>query len=151
MQARSNDAREYGVDVLNVALDGVEGTTAVHICFGYALTNKVKANVYDLLVELEQSTVHQISIETAQSVLDCSSLALLSKTIILGVLDLSTSVVETPEEVAARIRRALPYVSPERIIVAPDCGMKYLSRATAYGKLQAMVKGAEIVRSEFHQ
>lgn len=148
MQARPSDARKYGVKILNRALEGISGTTAVHVCFGYALTIKKKAPVYDFLAELENSLIQQISIETAQPKLDCSTLAALSKTIILGVIDLADMGIETPEVVAARIRRAIPHVSPERIIVAPDCGMKYLSREVAYGKLQAMVEGADIVRRE---
>jgi 5-methyltetrahydropteroyltriglutamate--homocysteine methyltransferase len=148
MQARPNDAREFGLTALNRALDGISGTTAVHICFGYALTIKQKASVYDFLPELEGSLVQQISIETAQPRLDCSTLAALSKIIILGVIDLADMRIETPEAVAARIRRALPYVPAERIVVAPDCGMKYLQRDVAYGKLRAMVEGADIVRHE---
>jgi 5-methyltetrahydropteroyltriglutamate--homocysteine methyltransferase len=148
MQARPDDARAYGVEVLNRALEGAAGTTAVHVCFGYALTIKKKAPAYDFLAELEQSTAQQISVETAQSKLDCSTLAALSKTIILGVIDLSDPAVESADVVAARIRRALPYVSPDRIVVAPDCGMKYLSRDAAFGKLRAMVEGAAIVRRE---
>lgn len=148
MQARPNDAREYGLKALNRALDGISGTTAVHICFGYALTIKQKAPVYDFLAELEHSLAQQISIETAQPKLDCSKLAALSKTIILGVIDLADMNIEAPETVAARIRRALPYVPAERVIVAPDCGMKYLQRGVAYGKLRAMVEGADIVRRE---
>jgi len=148
MQARPGDARKYGLKALNRALEGISGTTAVHICFGYALTIKQKAPVYDFLAELENSLAQQISIETAQPNLDCSTLAVLSKTIILGVIDLADMGIEAPETVAARIRRALPYVSSERIVVAPDCGMKYLSREVAYGKLQAMVEGTDIVRRE---
>ena len=148
MQARPDQARQYGLKALNRALDGAKGTTAVHICFGYALTIKQKAPLYDYLAELEGSVADQISVETAQSKLDCSQLRALSKTIILGVIDLSDSSVELPETVAARIRRALPYVPAERIVVAPDCGMKYLPRETAYGKLRAMVEGAAIVRRE---
>jgi 5-methyltetrahydropteroyltriglutamate--homocysteine methyltransferase len=148
MQARPEEARRYGVDTINRALEGISGTTALHICFGYALTMKQKAPVYDFLAELEQSHVRQISVETAQSKLDCSTLSSLSKTIILGVIDLAAPEIESPETVAARIRRALPYVPAERIVVAPDCGMKYLPRETAYSKLRAMVDGAAIVRRE---
>jgi 5-methyltetrahydropteroyltriglutamate--homocysteine methyltransferase len=148
MQARPQKARDYGIAALDAALDGVPGTTAVHLCFGYANTVKQKANAYDFLVELEASAVQQISIETAQPKLDCAVLTKLSKTIILGVIDLADMTIETPETVAARIRRALPYVAAERIVVAPDCGMKYLPRAVAYGKLCAMVAGARIVRTE---
>lgn len=148
MQARPDQARQYGLKALNRALAGAQGTTAVHICFGYALTIKQKAPLYDYLAELEDSVADQISVETAQSKLDCSQLRALSKTIILGVIDLSDSSVESPETVAERIRRALPYVPAERIVVAPDCGMKYLPRETAYGKLRALVEGAAIVRRE---
>lgn len=148
LQARPDEARSYGVRALNRALDGIPGLTALHICFGYALTTKQKAPAYDFLTELEQTPVQQISVETAQSKLDCSTLAALSKSIILGVIDLADTVIETPDIVAARIRRALPYVPAERIVVAPDCGMKYLSRDIAYRKLLAMVEGADIVRRE---
>ncbi len=150
MQAQPEKAREFGVSALNRALDGVVGTTAVHLCFGYAAIVRERPSAYSFLTELAQCQVHQISIETAQSSLDCSVLSgLQGKTIILGVLDLSTNEVETPEVVAGRIRRALPYVAPERLVVAPDCGMKYLSRDAAFAKLEAMVDGATLVRSEF--
>lgn len=148
MQASPEKARKFGVRALNAALDGVTGTTATHLCFGYALNFKNKAPAYDFLTELEQSNIDQISIETAQCKLDCSALSKLSKTIILGVIDLADTTIETPEIVAERIRRALPYVPAERLIIAPDCGMKYLSREAAFGKLRAMVEGAKIVRAE---
>jgi 5-methyltetrahydropteroyltriglutamate--homocysteine methyltransferase len=149
MQAYPDKAREYGLRALNRALDGVKGTTAVHICFGYAALVAGRPAGYSFLPELADSSVRQVSIETAQSKLDCSVLkSLPDKTIILGVIDLSTHEVETPETVADRIRRALPYVSPERVIVAPDCGMKYLPREAAFGKMQAMVEGARLVRKE---
>ena len=148
MQARPDKARRFGLSVLRLALKDIRGTTALHICFGYALTIKQKASAYDFLAELEDSPVDQISIETAQPRLDCSALKGLSKTIILGVIDLSDMNVETPETVAARIRRALPYVTPERIVVAPDCGMKYLPHQVAFDKLKAMVDGADIIRRE---
>jgi 5-methyltetrahydropteroyltriglutamate--homocysteine methyltransferase len=149
MQARPEKARQYGLDVLRTALDGVDGRTALHICFGYAALIHERPEGYSFLPELAGSDVQQISIETAQSDLDCSVLEELpGKTIILGVLDLSTHEVESPETVADRIRRALPFVSPERIIVAPDCGLKYLPRDVAYGKMEAMVAGARIVRAE---
>jgi 5-methyltetrahydropteroyltriglutamate--homocysteine methyltransferase len=151
MQARPEKARQYGVDALNRALDGVAGTTAVHLCFGYAAMVKSKPSGYSFLPELEQSAAQQISVETAQPSLDCAVLAQLSKTIILGVLDLSDLNVETPETVAARIRRALPHVPAERLVIAPDCGMKYLPREIAFGKMQAMVAGAKIVREELWQ
>ncbi|HAP27742.1 MAG TPA: 5-methyltetrahydropteroyltriglutamate--homocysteine methyltransferase, partial [Achromobacter sp.] len=143
MQARPEKAREYGVEVLNRALEGVTGRTAVHICFGYAAVIHARPNGYSFLPELCGCSAHQISIETAQSNLDCAVLDSLSnKEIMLGVLDLSTNEIEHPEVVAARIRRALPHVPPERLIIAPDCGLKYLPRDVAYGKMKAMVEGA---------
>jgi 5-methyltetrahydropteroyltriglutamate--homocysteine methyltransferase len=149
MQARPAKAQQFGIQVLDRALQGVTGTTAVHICFGYAAIIHQRPSGYSFLPELEVADVGQISIETAQSHLDCSVLAKLpSKTIILGVLDLSDMVVETPDLVADRIRRALPYVDATRIVIAPDCGLKYLPRDVAFGKMQAMVQGAGIVRAE---
>jgi 5-methyltetrahydropteroyltriglutamate--homocysteine methyltransferase len=149
MQARPQKARQYGLKALNAALDGVSGTTAVHICFGYAAIIHVRPEGYSFLPELAGSPVKQVSIETAQSNLDCSVLEKLpGKTIILGTLDLSDMTVETPETVAARIRRALPHAPAERIVVAPDCGLKYLPRDVAFGKMCAMVEGAKIVRRE---
>jgi 5-methyltetrahydropteroyltriglutamate--homocysteine methyltransferase len=149
MQARPDKARQFGLAAFNAALDGVSGTTAIHICFGYAAIIHVRPSGYSFLPELASSPVKQVSVETAQSNLDCAVLEKLSgKTIILGTLDLSDMTIETPETVAARIRRALPHVSAERIVVAPDCGLKYLPRAIAYGKMRAMVEGADIVRRE---
>src|SRR5207244_1769175 len=149
MQARPEKARRYGIAALNRALDGVTGKTAVHLCFGYAAIIHQRPPEYAFLAELADSRVQQISIETAQSSLDCSVLAKISgKQIILGVLDLSKNEIETPEVVAARIRRALPYMSADRIIVAPDCGLKYLPRDVAFGKMKAMVDGARLVRAE---
>jgi 5-methyltetrahydropteroyltriglutamate--homocysteine methyltransferase len=149
LQARPGKAREYGLAALNRALDGITQPTAVHLCFGYAAIIHERPSGYSFLPELAGSPVSQISIETAQSSLDCSVLTnLRGKTIILGVLDLSTMEVETPEVVAARIRRALPFVSPEKIIVAPDCGLKYLPREVADAKMRAMVDGAAIARAE---
>ena len=149
MQARPEKARAYGLQALNRALDGVNGTTAVHICFGYAAIIHVRPSGYSFLPELVGSAVQHISIETAQSKLDCSVLEKLpNKTIILGVLDLSNHDVESPEIVAARIRRALPHVSADRIVVAPDCGLKYLPREVAFAKMRAMVQGATLVRRE---
>jgi 5-methyltetrahydropteroyltriglutamate--homocysteine methyltransferase len=149
MQARPDKARQYGLRGLAAALDGVTGTTAIHICFGYAAIIHVRPSGYAFLPELAASPVQQISIETAQSNLDCSILEKLAgKTIILGTLDLSDVAIETPETVAARIRRALPYAPVERIVVAPDCGLKYLPREIAYAKIRAMVEGAKIVRQE---
>jgi 5-methyltetrahydropteroyltriglutamate--homocysteine methyltransferase len=147
MQARPQEARAYGLEVLNRALDGVTGDTAVHICFGYAAIIHSRPSGYSFLTELSGCTCRQVSIETAQSNLDCSVLGGLSgKKIILGVIDLSTTKIETPEQVAERIQRALPYVAADDVIVAPDCGMKYLPREVAFGKLQAMVAGARMAR-----
>jgi len=149
MQARPAKARQFGVAGLNAALDGVKGTTAVHICFGYAAIIHERPEGYSFLPELANTAVSQVSIETAQSSLDCKVLETLpGKTIILGVLDLSDMTIEAPETVAARIRRALPYVPADRIVLAPDCGLKYLPRQVAYAKMQAMVDGARIVREE---
>ena len=149
MQARPERARKYGLRGLNAALEGVTGTTAIHICFGYAAIIHVRPPGYSFLPELAASPVKQISIETAQSKLDCSVLEKLpGKTIILGTLDLSDMSIETPEVVAGRIRRALPHVPAERIVVAPDCGLKYLPREVAFAKMRAMVEGAKIVRQE---
>jgi len=149
MQARPEKAREYGLQALNAALEGVEGETAVHICFGYAAIIHERPEGYSFLPELSGCLAHSISIETAQSELDCAVLETLpNKKIILGVLDLSTDEVETPETVADRIRIALPHCPAERIIVAPDCGLKYISREAALGKIKAMVDGAAIVRAE---
>jgi 5-methyltetrahydropteroyltriglutamate--homocysteine methyltransferase len=149
MQARPEKARQYGLRVLERALEGVSGATAMHICFGYAAVIHQRPPGYSFLAELAASPIQQISIETAQSSLDCSVLEKLrGKKIILGVLDLSDPQVETPDKVAQRIRRALPFVRPEDLIIAPDCGLKYLPRETAYGKIQSMVAGAAIVRGE---
>jgi 5-methyltetrahydropteroyltriglutamate--homocysteine methyltransferase len=149
MQARPEKAREYGLKALNRALEGIAGTTAVHICFGYAAVIHVRPSGYSFLSELAGCTCKQVSIETAQSNLDCSVLKTLpGKKIILGVIDLNDMKVETPETVAARIRRALPHVKAEDVIVAPDCGMKYLPREVAFAKMAAMVEGARIVRAE---
>ena len=149
MQARPEKARKYGLKALNAALNGVTGTTAVHICFGYAAIIHERPEGYSFLPELAGAPVKQISIETAQSNLDCAVLAKLpGKTIILGALDLSDMTIETPETVAQRIRRALPHIDAKNVIVAPDCGLKYLPRDIAFGKMKAMVEGAKIVRAE---
>jgi 5-methyltetrahydropteroyltriglutamate--homocysteine methyltransferase len=149
MQARPDKARQFGLTALARALDGVEGTVAIHLCFGYAAIIHERPEGYSFLPELAAAPVQQISIETAQSNLDTSVLATLpGKTIILGVLDLSTHDVESPDVVADRIRRALPHVPAERIVVAPDCGLKYLPREVAFGKMQAMAAGAALVRVE---
>jgi 5-methyltetrahydropteroyltriglutamate--homocysteine methyltransferase len=149
LQARPAKAKQYGVQVLNHALNGVTGTTAVHICFGYAAVIHQRPSAYSFLPELKAANVQQISIETAQSRLDCEVLAELStKMILLGVLDLADMTVEAPALVAERIRRALPYVDAKKIVVAPDCGLKYLPRDVAFQKIRAMVEGASVVRSE---
>ncbi len=146
MQARPEKAREYGVAALERALDGHTGTTAVHICFGYAAIIHERPSGYSFLSELASVGCDQISIETAQSGLDCSVLEdLPGKTIILGVIDLDDPAVETPETVAERIRRALPYKGADELVAAPDCGMKYLPRESAFGKLQSLVAGARLV------
>jgi 5-methyltetrahydropteroyltriglutamate--homocysteine methyltransferase len=152
MQARPDEAREFGLEALNRALDGVKGTTAVHICFGYAALIHARSTAYSFLPELAGCHCQQVSLETAQPNLDCSILKTLNgKKIMLGTLDLGDTGIETPETVAARIRRALPFVRAEQLIVAPDCGLKYLSRDVAYGKLKAMVAGAAILRAEMAQ
>lgn len=152
LQARPDAARAYGLAALNAALDGVvgegaPGTTAVHLCFGYAAIIHERPSGYSFLPELAGCPVDQISIETAQSGLDLGVLAdLAGKTIILGVLDLSTPDVETAEVVAERVRRAYPYT--ERLVLAPDCGMKYLPRESADGKMRAMAEAAALLRAE---
>ena len=149
MQAFPERAREFGLAALNHALDGITGTTAVHICFGYGALVAGRPAGYSFLPELAGSPVLQVSIETAQSNLDCSVLQKLAgKTIILGVVDLGNHQVETPEAVAARIRRALPFVGPDRLVIAPDCGLKYLPRSVAFAKMKAMVDGARLVRAQ---
>ena len=147
MQARPEKARQYGLMALNRALEGVSGTTAVHICFGYAAIIHERPSGYSFLPELSQCRCRQVSIETAQSHLDCSALlALDGKQVMVGCIDLSDPVVETAQTVVERIERALPYVKPENVILAPDCGMKYLPRDVAFGKLRAMVEAAKILR-----
>jgi 5-methyltetrahydropteroyltriglutamate--homocysteine methyltransferase len=150
MQARPEKARAYGLKALNRALEGVTGTTVVHICFGYAaIVGHSKPPGYSFLPELRDCSCHQVSIETAQPNLDCAVLSQLDKKkILLGVINLDDMNVETPEAVASRIRRALAYARPERIIVAPDCGMKYLPREVAFGKMRAMVEAAKLMRAE---
>ena len=149
MQARPEQARRYGLRALNRALEGISGTTAVHICFGYAAVIHARPSGYSFLSELAGCSCAEISIETAQSKLDCTVLKTLpGKKIILGVIDLADMNVEAPETVAARIRRALPHARAQDIIVAPDCGMKYLPRDIAFRKMRAMVEGAAIMRAE---
>jgi 5-methyltetrahydropteroyltriglutamate--homocysteine methyltransferase len=148
MEARPQAARDYGIRAVNRALEGTTGTTALHLCFGYAFAVASKPSRYSFLGELEQCSVQQISIEAAQPKLDLAVLSELpSKSVIVGVLDLGDPTVETADMVARRIEAALRYVPPQRLIVAPDCGMKYLPRATAFLKLKAMVQGAAMVRA----
>src|SRR4051812_7187955 len=148
MQQHPDAARAYGLKALDRALDGVTSTVVVHLCFGYAAVVHDKPTGYSFLPELEASKASQVSIEAAQPKLDLAVLkGLPSKAIVLGVIDLSDLTVETPQTVAARIRKALPYVSAERLVIAPDCGMKYLPREVAFGKMRAMVEGAKIVRN----
>ena len=147
VQARPENARAYAVPAIDRALEGVEGTTALHLCMGYAAMIKDRPPAYHFLSELADCAVDQISLETAQPGLDLGVLADLSeKTIVLGVIDLDDMAVETPETVAARIARAFPHVAPERIVPAPDCGFKYVPRDVAFAKLRALVAGTELAR-----
>jgi len=149
LQARPEPARQYGLKALNRALDGVGGPTVVHVCFGYAAIIHERPSGYSFLPELADCTCDQISIETAQSNLDVSVLNRLNgKTVLLGVIDLSTPEVESAETVAQRVRRALPYIEPDQVVIAPDCGMKYLPWESAVGKMRAMVDAAAILRAE---
>ncbi|MBV9189143.1 MAG: 5-methyltetrahydropteroyltriglutamate--homocysteine methyltransferase, partial [Betaproteobacteria bacterium] len=139
----------YGVKAINRALQGIEGTTVIHLCFGYAAAVKDKPSGYSFLGQLADTKAMQISIEAAQPHLDLSIARELSpKSVMVGVIDLGTEKVETTEEVAARIRAALKHVPAERLVVAPDCGMKYLPRAAAFGKLKALAEAAAVVRKE---
>jgi 5-methyltetrahydropteroyltriglutamate--homocysteine methyltransferase len=149
MQARVEKARAFAVEAINRALDGVQVTTVLHTCFGYgALVKHKSANEYPFLEELRDTVVDQISIEAAQPKLDLSVLGRMGgKTMMVGVLDLGTADVERVEVVADRIRAALRHIPAERLVVAPDCGMKYLPRAPAVGKLEAMVEAARVVRA----
>jgi 5-methyltetrahydropteroyltriglutamate--homocysteine methyltransferase len=149
LQARAERAARYGVKAINRALQGIGGTTVVHLCFGYAAAVKDKPSGYSFLAQLAQTSASQISIEAAQPRLDLAILRELSpKQVMVGVIDLSTNEVETREQVAARIRAALKHVPAERLVLAPDCGMKYLTREVAFGKLKALADGAALVRGE---
>ena len=149
LQARADRAARYGVKAINRALQGIEGTTVVHLCFGYAAAVKDKPSGYSFLPQLADTTASQISIEAAQPRLDLGVLkALGKKTVMLGVIDLGTAQVETPQTVAERIRAGLKHVPAERLVVAPDCGMKYLPREAAFSKLVSLVEGARQVRRE---
>jgi len=150
MQARPEKARQFGLSALNRALDGITGTTAVHICFGYAAVIHERPSGYSFLPELAACSCGQISIETAQSKLDCAVLAeLAGKKIMVGCIDLADMTVEKPDTIAARVKRALPYLKKEDVILAPDCGMKYLPRDVAFGKIRAMSDAAMLLRAEF--
>ena len=148
LQARPDRAARYGVKAINRALEGIPGTTVVHLCFGYAAAVKDKPTGYSFLPQLEATRASQISIEAAQPRLDLSVLGKLDKTLMVGVIDLGTERVETADEVATRIRAALKHVPTERLVLAPDCGMKYLTRQAAFGKLKALAEGAALVRKE---
>jgi 5-methyltetrahydropteroyltriglutamate--homocysteine methyltransferase len=146
LQARPEPAREYAIEAINRALDGVEGETVLHTCFGYAHIVKTRLTGYPFLRELNDCLATHLSLEAAQPNLDPEVLRdVPDKTIVLGVLDLGFSEAETPDVVAGRIRKALTVLPQERLVVAPDCGMKYLPRGLAFRKLEAMVAGARIV------
>jgi 5-methyltetrahydropteroyltriglutamate--homocysteine methyltransferase len=148
LQARAEQAREFAIAAIDRALEGVNGTTALHTCFGYAHVVHEKPSGYPFLAELDGCAADQIAIEAAQPRLDLSVLAgLPNKTVILGVLDLSDPNPETPEQVARLTEQALEFITPDRLVLGPDCGMKYLPRDVAFAKLRALVAGAAIVRS----
>jgi len=149
MQARPEKARQFGLKALNRALEGVSGETAVHICFGYAAIIHARPSGYSFLPEFADCPCKQVSIETAQSNLDCSVLQKLpNKKIMVGVINLDDMAIETPQTIVERARRALKYLKPEDMILAPDCGMKYLPREVAYGKMKALAEGAKLLRAE---
>ena len=141
-------AKRYAVKAINRALEGLTATTAVHLCFGYAqLVGDNKPTAYSFLPQLADTTAQQISIEAAQPRLDLGILRdLAGKTVMLGVISLADPAVETPDVVAERLRAGLKYLPPERLIAAPDCGLKYLPRDTAFGKLKSLSAGARMVR-----
>jgi 5-methyltetrahydropteroyltriglutamate--homocysteine methyltransferase len=148
LQAHPDKARSYGIEAIDRALAGVEGPTIVHMCFGYAYVVKDKPSGYSFLPELDRCRAAQVSIEAAQPRLDLAVLAALpTKTLMVGVLDLGDPAIETPATVESRLGDALAHIAPERLVVAPDCGMKYLPRDVAFGKLAAMVEGTRRVRA----
>ncbi|TAK80160.1 MAG: 5-methyltetrahydropteroyltriglutamate--homocysteine methyltransferase [Betaproteobacteria bacterium] len=150
MQARPEKARQYGLKALSRALENIPGVTAVHICFGYAAIIHSRPSGYSFLPELAGCGCQQVSIETAQSNLDCAVLEKLpGKKIMVGVINLDDLAVETPQKVLERAKRALKYLKPDDMILAPDCGMKYLPREVAYGKMKALVEGAKLLRKEY--
>jgi 5-methyltetrahydropteroyltriglutamate--homocysteine methyltransferase len=149
VQARAEEARRLALPAIDRALDGIPGPTALHLCFGYAYVARNKPNAYSFLSELTATVVEQVSIEAAQPNLDLTDLDRLGdKTVIFGVISMAEAAPETADTVAARIRRALEHIPPERLIPAPDCGMKYISRDLAFAKLKALAEGAAIVRRE---
>ena len=149
LQARPEPAREYAVEAIDRALEGIHGPTVLHTCFGYAHIVHERLPGYPFLRELDECRATHLSLEAAQPNLAADVLRdVPSKIVVLGVLDLGSTEVETPAVVATRIRRALEVLPPERLILAPDCGMEYLPRERAYGKLEAMVEGARLVRRE---
>jgi 5-methyltetrahydropteroyltriglutamate--homocysteine methyltransferase len=150
MEARADAAREYGVAALLKALEGVSGKTAVHICFGYGQKVKDKPNHYHFLAEMKDVPCDRISVETAQPRLDCSVLnELPDHRIMLGVIDLGTQDVDPVDEIVARVERALPFIDKERVILAPDCGLKYMPRDNAFGKLKNMCAAADRLRGKY--
>ena len=150
LQAKPEEARRYGLAALNRALEGIAGTTAVHLCFGYAIYQKSKPSGYSFLPELAACGCKQVSVETAQPALDCAQLApLAGKKILVGCIDLSTPQVESAATVVARIEKALRHVRPADVILAPDCGMKFLPRESAAGKMRAMVEAAKVLRARY--
>jgi len=149
LQARAEEARRLALPAIDRALEGISGPTALHLCFGYAYVAGDKPNGYAFLSELTATRVGQISIEAAQPNLDLATLdGLGDKTVIFGVISMGDPEPETPDTVAVRIRAALAHLPPERLIPAPDCGMKYIPRQTAFAKLKALAEGAAIVRRE---
>ena len=149
VQARPERAREYALAAIDRALAGASGTTVLHVCFGYGKHVANKPKGYAFLAELDASAADEISLECAQPRVDLELLRCLpSKRVHVGVIDLRDLAIETPEVVAGRIRSALEHLPPERLVVAPDCGMKYLPRDVAFGKLRSMVRGRDLVRAE---
>ena len=149
VQARAEAARRYAIPAIDRALSGASGTTALHVCFGYGKHVADKPMGYSFLEELDECAADQISLECAQPKVDPAILTVLpSKTILLGVLDLRDTTVETPQQVATRIRAALEHVPAERLVIAPDCGFKYLPRDVSFAKLKSMVEGRDIIRAE---
>jgi 5-methyltetrahydropteroyltriglutamate--homocysteine methyltransferase len=149
LQARAEEARRLALPAIDLALDRISGPTALQLCFGYAYVARDKPNRYAFLPELTASKVEEISIEAAQPNLDLATLdGLGDKTVIFGVISMADPEPETPQTIAARIRAALAHLPPERLIPAPDCGMKYIPRDTAFAKLKALAEGAAIVRRE---